>query len=60
MGFVDKKASNNMNIYKAREPNSEFPDMIAWVCWEVGSQFCKPSKLDCMNCIVSSECLKVL
>mgnify|MGYP003819976697 FL=1 len=60
MGLVDKSGNIDMVIYKARELNPEFPGIIDLVCWEVGTQFCRPTKPDCMNCIVSSECLKLL
>lgn len=58
MGFVPKKATNEMIIYKARELNPEFPGVIDFSCWEIGRNWCKPNKPLCDECLVESSCRK--
>jgi len=60
MGFIPKDASIDMVIYKARELNPEFPGIIDFSCWEIGRNWCKPRNPNCVNCIVSDECRKIL
>lgn len=60
MGFVPKNANNDMIIYKARELNPQFPGIIDYSCWEIGRKWCKAQKTDCKECIVNSECKKIL
>lgn len=48
LGFVEKEASPDMVIYKARELNPEFPGLIDSVCWEIGRNYC-PLKLKIVN-----------
>jgi endonuclease III len=60
MGFVDKDASVEMVVYKARELNPDFPGIIDFSCWEIGRRWCRPRKPECSNCIVKSECNKIL
>ncbi|WP_201798565.1 iron-sulfur cluster loop [Brachyspira catarrhinii] len=47
LGFVEKEASPDMVIYKARELNPEFPGLIDFLCWEIGRNYCKPKIEDC-------------
>jgi endonuclease III len=60
MGYVPSGATNDMIIYKARELNPEFPGIIDFSCWEIGRTWCKPNKPLCKDCIVGSDCKKVL
>jgi endonuclease-3 len=60
MGFVPESANNDMVIYKARELNPEFPGIIDFSCWEIGRNWCRPKKPICNECIVESECKKII
>ncbi|MDD3859623.1 MAG: hypothetical protein PHW83_05440 [Bacteroidales bacterium] len=60
MGFVPKNASNEMIIYKARELYPEFPGIIDFSCWEIGREWCHPTKPECEKCLVNSECKKII
>jgi endonuclease III len=60
LGLVEKDPSPEMVIYKARELYPEFPGIIDFSCWEIGKTWCKPTNPDCKNCIVNSDCKKVL
>lgn len=60
MGFITKNADNTMIIYKARELNPEFPGIIDFSCWEIGRKYCRPKNPKCIECLVRSECKKIL
>lgn len=60
MGFVDKNATLDMVIYKARELYPKFPGIIDFSCWEIGKNYCRPNSPKCKECIVNSECKKVI
>jgi endonuclease III len=60
MGYVPAESSREMVIYKARELYPEFPGIIDLPCFEIGRKWCRPSNPDCKNCIVKSECKKVV
>lgn len=60
LGFVEKEASPDMVIYKARELNPEFPGLIDFVCWEIGRNYCRPKIEDCKceDCFMNEACPK--
>ena len=60
LGFVEKEASPDMVIYKARELNPEFPGLIDFVCWEIGRNYCRPKFGDCKceDCFMNEACPK--
>ena len=57
-GLVDRDASIDSIIYKARELCPEFPGIIDFSCWEIGRTWCRPRNPNCEDCIIESECLK--
>jgi len=57
-GLVDKEASIDSIIYKARELCPEFPGIIDFSCWEIGRKWCRPRNPNCEECIIEQECLK--
>lgn len=59
-GLVDKDASIDSIIYKARELCPEFPGIIDFSCWEIGRTWCRPRNPNCQECIIESECLKTI
>lgn len=60
LGFVEKEASPDMVIYKARELNPKFPGLIDSVCWEIGRNYCRPKFGDCKceDCFMNEACPK--
>lgn len=60
LGFVEKEASPDMVIYKARELNPEFPGLIDFVCWEIGRNYCRPKfeYCECKKCDMNKVCPK--
>lgn len=58
-GLVNKNASNEEILYKARELYPEFPGIIDYSLWEVGRNWCKPTNPECDNCILKTECKKL-
>lgn len=57
-GLIDKDASKESAIYKARELCPEYPGIFDHVCWEIGRKHCKNGKPDCKNCPIERECDK--
>lgn len=55
-GLVNKDATNEEILYKARELCPEFPGIIDYSLWEVGRNWCRPTNPDCDNCILKAEC----
>ena len=55
-GLVNKNASNEEILYKARELYPEFPGIIDYSLWEVGRNWCKPTNPECDNCILKASC----
>jgi endonuclease III len=60
MGYISNDSNREMVIYKARELYPEFPGIIDFSCWEIGRGFCKPKNPDCENCLVKSQCKKII
>lgn len=56
MGLVEKKASNDKIIYKARELSPDFPGIIDFSLWLLGRTTCKAGHPDCEKCLVKKEC----
>ena len=59
-GLVNKEATNEEIIYKARELCPDFPGIIDYSLWEVGRSWCRPSNPDCDNCILKAECKQLV
>jgi len=58
LGYLANTSDINMVIYKAREICPTFPGIIDFSCWEIGREFCHPSKPKCDKCPVEKECKK--
>ncbi len=60
LGFVEKGATIDEIIYKARELNPEFPGLIDFACWQLGREFCRPKfdECGCDECFMGSVCPK--
>jgi endonuclease III len=59
-GLVNKDASREAIIYKAREMNPDFPGIIDFSCWEIGRKFCRPQNPLCEQCPIRSECMRLV
>lgn len=59
-GLVKNDATNEEILYKARELCPDFPGIIDYTLWEVGRNWCRPSNPDCDNCLLKSECKKLI
>ncbi|NCB42698.1 MAG: iron-sulfur cluster loop [Clostridia bacterium] len=59
-GLVSNDADLDSVIYKARELNPEFPGIIDFSCWEIGRTWCRPSNPNCQECIIRTECNKLI
>ena len=57
-GLVDKEASIDSIIYKARELCPEFPGIIDSPCWEIGRTWCRPQSPNCEECMIQLVCSK--
>ena len=60
LGLVEKNASREEIIFKAREINPIYPGVIDSACWEIGREYCHSKKPDCSNCPMRKECKKVI
>ena len=60
LGLCESAASADKIIYKARALNPEFPGMMDLACWEIGKNWCKPSKPECTTCFMADLCPKLL
>lgn len=56
MGLVFEDCSNDYIIYKARELSPQYPGIIDSPLWQIGREFCHPTKPNCSECIVKSKC----
>lgn len=61
LGFVEKGASIEQVIYKARELNPQFPGIIDFACWKIGREYCRPnfSECECSKCFMENVCPKI-
>lgn len=59
-GLVSKDAEIDSVIYKARELYPKFPGIINSSCWEIGRKWCRPTNPKCEECIIRTECMKVI
>jgi len=58
IGFIEKDASPEELIYKARELNPEYPGIFDLSCWEIGRNWCKPTNPRCRQCLIEEHCEK--
>lgn len=60
LGFIPKDSGGDMLIYTARELNPEFPGIFDLSCWEIGRNWCRPSKPLCSECLLNANCPKII
>ena len=56
LGLIEKNASIEEVIYKARALNPEFPGLLDSPCWEVGRNWCKTQVTECNKCYLNHVC----
>ena len=62
LGLVEKDATNDKIIYKARELCPEFPGIIDYSLWEIGRTWCKQQlkQTDCDNALTATVFLELI
>ncbi len=60
LGFISKDAGENEIIYCAREINPQYPGILDWPCWEIGTNWCKAHNPKCDDCYLNKYCPKVM
>jgi len=58
LGFIHSQATNDQLIFAAREFHPEYPGIFDLSAWEIGRQWCRPTKPDCANCYLDGICPK--
>lgn len=58
LGLIEKGASVEKIIYKARALNPEFPGLIDLPLWEIGRNWCRPKVALCNKCYLRDFCPK--
>ncbi len=57
-GLVEKDASIDKIIYKAREIYPDYPGIIDSAMWEISRKWCNAKKRVCEECPLSNECAR--
>lgn len=55
-GLVEKDATRECIVYKARELCPEFPGIVDAACWRIGREHCHATNPDCSACPISEHC----
>jgi endonuclease III len=58
LGFIESGSTNDELIYCARELNPTYPGIFDLSAWEIGHNWCRPKKVDCLNCYMKDDCSK--
>ncbi len=56
LGLVRDQASDEEIIYTARELNPEYPGIFDLAVWEIGRNWCKPNRPQCVDCYMRDCC----
>ncbi|MCF6347081.1 MAG: hypothetical protein L3J20_02115 [Flavobacteriaceae bacterium] len=59
-GIIRDKASKEELIWKAKELNPIYPGVFDLATFTIGKDYCKPKNPNCNDCIISSNCKKIL
>ena len=57
-GIVQRGASKDEIIYRARDLCPDYPGIVDAACWRIGREFCRPTKPNCNDCPVTQYCPK--
>lgn len=58
LGLIPKNASNEELIYRAREMNPLYPGIFDYPCFQIGRNWCRPTKPHCGACYLDDYCPK--
>lgn len=56
LGLVERGATNEQVIYRARALHPGFPGLLDLPTWDIGREWCRPQHTDCPACIMRSVC----
>lgn len=56
LGFISADASQDEVIYKARALSPEFPGLLDFPAWEIGRNWCRPTRPKCGDCYMQPAC----
>ena len=56
LGLASRGASNEELTYTAREMNPPYPGVFDLALWEIGRQWCRPSRPQCAKCYLRQHC----
>jgi len=56
LGIVESGSSPDVVIYAAREMNPDFPGIFDLILWEIGRNYCHPSRPACESCVLNGLC----
>lgn len=56
LGLISAEASVDELIYRARALNPEFPGLLDFPAWYIGSNWCRPRKPRCNECYMKMVC----
>jgi len=59
LGLVERGASNEQVIYRARALHPSFPGLLDLPAWNIGRKWCRPQRTDCPACMMRSVCPSV-
>lgn len=60
LGLVSKDSSNEQLIFMARALHPEFPGIFDFPAWDIGREWCRPTKPKCDICYMNKICSKIL
>ena len=56
LGLIEKKATVEVTVYRARALHPEFPGLLDFPAWEIGRTWCKPKAPLCGECYMRELC----
>jgi len=59
-GIIRNLASKEEIIWKAKELNPKYPGVFDLATFTIGKDYCKPKNPNCDDCVISSNCKKLL
>lgn len=59
IGLIGPEASVEEVVYAARAVSPDYPGVLDLGAWEIGRQWCRPSKAICGDCYLGSDCPRV-
>ena len=59
LGLVNKDASNEEIIFRARSLHPKYPGIFDLECWNIGREWCRPKKPLCSKCYLNDLCPKI-